>query len=202
AEAIRINDQFALKSPGLHRYEQTIHIEGTDNYFFDITNVAVRAEIVNAVGILGIGRDITAQKKAERDLSIAKETAEEATRAKSRFLANMSHEIRTPLNAVLGYTQLLMRDDHFIGNQRERLELILSSGQRLLGLINDILDLSKIESGVLNLRQDYFDLRQEMVDIGAIMQGRAAAKDLQLITQIDLPAPYIVQGDRQKIGQI
>jgi two-component system aerobic respiration control sensor histidine kinase ArcB len=202
AEAFRINDQLALKSPGLHRYEQTIHIEGTDNYFLDISKVAVRDEQGNAVGILGIGRDIAAQKKAERDLSIAKETAEEATRAKSRFLANMSHEIRTPLNAVLGYTQLLMRDDHFIGNQRERLELILSSGQRLLGLINDILDLSKIESGVLNLRQDYFDLRQEMVDIGAIMQGRAAAKALQLITQIDLPAPYIVQGDRQKIGQI
>lgn len=146
--------------------------------------------------------DISAQKETETQLSRAKETAEEATRAKSRFLANMSHEIRTPLNAVLGYTQLLMRDEKFTGNQRERLELILTSSQRLLGLINDILDLSKIESGVLNLRKDYFDLHQEIDDIQTIMAERASAKGLQLITQIDLPAPYIVKGDRQKIGQI
>ncbi len=202
SEAFRFNDQLALKNSQLHRYEQHIHIEGQADYLLDISKVAVRDEQGNAMGILGIGRDIAAQKEAEQQLSIAKETAEEATRAKSRFLANMSHEIRTPLNAVLGYTQLLMRDEKFTGNQRERLELILTSSQRLLGLINDILDLSKIESGVLNLRRDYFDLHQEVMDIQTIMRERATNKGLQLITQIDLPAPYIVQGDRQKIGQI
>ena len=202
AGAFRFNDQLALKSPELYRYEQKIHIEGQEEYLLDISKVAVRDEQGHAIGILGIGRDIAAQKATEQELSIAKETAEEATRAKSRFLANMSHEIRTPLNAVLGYTQLLMRDDQFTGNQRERLELILTSSQRLLGLINDILDLSKIESGVLNLRKDYFDLHGEVMDIQTIMQERAAAKGLRLITQIDLPAPYIVKGDRQKIGQI
>lgn len=202
AEAFRFNDQLALKSHGLHRYEQVIHIDGQSEYLLDISKVAVRDEQDKAIGILGIGRDIAAQKETERQLSIAKETAEEATRAKSRFLANMSHEIRTPLNAVLGYTQLLMRDEKFTGNQRERLELILTSSQRLLGLINDILDLSKIESGVLNLRKDYFDLHQEILDIQTIMAERAGTKGLQLITQIDLPAPYIVKGDRQKIGQI
>ncbi len=202
SEAFRFNDQLALKTPQLHRYEQHIHIEGQADYLLDISKVAVRDEQGNPIGILGIGRDIAAQKEAEQQLSIAKETAEEATRAKSRFLANMSHEIRTPLNAVLGYTQLLMRDEKFTGNQRERLELILTSSQRLLGLINDILDLSKIESGVLNLRHDYFDLYQEVMDIQTIMRERATNKGLQLITQIDLTAPYIVQGDRQKIGQI
>lgn len=202
SEAFRFNDQLALKNSQLHRYEQHIHIDGQTDYLLDISKVAVRDELGNPIGILGIGRDIAAQKEAERQLSIAKETAEEATRAKSRFLANMSHEIRTPLNAVLGYTQLLMRDEKFTGNQRERLALILTSSQRLLGLINDILDLSKIESGVLNLRRDYFDLYQEVVDIQTIMHERATNKGLQLITQIDLPAPYIVQGDRQKIGQI
>lgn len=202
SEAFRFNDQLALKNSQLHRYEQHIHIDGQTDYLLDISKVAVRDELGNPIGILGIGRDIAAQKEAERQLSIAKETAEEATRAKSRFLANMSHEIRTPLNAVLGYTQLLMRDEKFTGNQRERLALILTSSQRLLGLINDILDLSKIESGVLNLRRDYFDLHQEVVDIQTIMHERATTKGLQLITQIDLPAPYIVQGDRQKIGQI
>jgi two-component system aerobic respiration control sensor histidine kinase ArcB len=196
------NDQATLSSDSAHRYEQLITINNEHRYLLDTIKVALHDDAGEVVGILGIGRDISAQKDAERQLSFAKEAAEEATRAKSRFLANMSHEIRTPLNAVLGYTQLLMRDEHFTGSQRERLQLILVSSQRLLGLINDVLDLSKIESGVLNLRKEYFDLHQEVADIQTIMAERAATKGLQLITQVDLPNPYIVKGDRQKIGQI
>jgi two-component system aerobic respiration control sensor histidine kinase ArcB len=202
AEFFRHNDQQALKTNELHRYEQLIKTSEHDQYLLDTLKVAVRDEQGKAVGILGIGRDISAQKEVEKQLSFAKEAAEEATRAKSRFLANMSHEIRTPLNAVLGYTQLLMRDEQFSGSQRERLQLILVASQRLLTLINDILDLSKIESGVLNLRKEYFDLHQEVADIQIIMAERAQNKGLQLITQVDLPSPYIVKGDRQKIGQI
>ncbi|WP_062063149.1 ATP-binding protein [Cellvibrio sp. OA-2007] len=202
ADFFRHNDQQALKTTELHRYEQLISVNNQTQYLLDTLKVAVRDEQGDAVGILGIGRDISAQKDAEKQLSLAKEAAEEATRAKSRFLANMSHEIRTPLNAVLGYTQLLMRDEKFTGNQRERLQLILSASQRLLGLINDVLDLSKIESGVLNLRKEYFDLHQEVADIQAIMAERAQNKGLNLITQVDMPDPYIVKGDRQKIGQI
>ena len=202
ADFFRHNDQQALKSSELHRYEQLIKLSEQQECLLDTLKVAVRDEQGNAVGILGIGRDIFAQKEAEKQLSLAKEAAEEATRAKSRFLANMSHEIRTPLNAVLGYTQLLMRDEKITGNQRERLQLILVSSQRLLGLINDVLDLSKIESGVLNLRKEYFDLHQEVADIQTIMAERAQNKGLNLIRQVDLPDPYIVKGDRQKIGQI
>lgn len=196
------NDQATLNSDSSHRYEQVIAINSEQHYILDTIKVALHDDDGEVVGILGIGRDVSAQKDVERQLSLAKDAAEEATRAKSRFLANMSHEIRTPLNAVLGYTQLLMRDDQFTGSQRERLQLILVSSQRLLGLINDVLDLSKIESGVLNLRQEYFDLHQEVADIQTIMAERAASKGLQLITQVDLPAPFIVKGDRQKIGQI
>lgn len=202
ADFFRHNDQQALKTSELHRYEQSIKVSEQEEYLLDTLKVAVRDEQGNAVGILGIGRDVSAQKKAEQQLSLAKEAAEEATRAKSRFLANMSHEIRTPLNAVLGYTQLLMRDDKIAGNQRERLQLILVASQRLLGLINDVLDLSKIESGVLNLRKEYFDLHQEVADIQTIMAERAQNKGLNLITHVDMPDPYIVKGDRQKIGQI
>lgn len=202
ADFFRHNDQQALKSREVHRYEQIIHVSEQAHYLLDTLKVAVRDESGEAVGILGIGRDIAAQKETEKQLSLAKEVAEEATHAKSRFLANMSHEIRTPLNAVLGYTQLLMRDEHFVGSQRERLQLILASSQRLLGLINDVLDLSKIEAGVLSLRKEYFDLHQEVADIQTIMVGRAQNKGLNLITQVDLPDPYIVKGDRQKIGQI
>ncbi|WP_323813704.1 ATP-binding protein [Cellvibrio sp. NN19] len=202
AELFRHNDQQALISTELHRYEQTIPLNENEQLLLDTLKVAVRDEQGNAVGILGIGRDISAQKNAENQMSLAKEAAEQATRAKSRFLANMSHEIRTPLNAVLGYTQLLMRDEQFTGNQRERLQLILVASQRLLGLINDVLDLSKIESGVLNLRKEYFDLHQEVADTQTIMAERAHNKGLNLITQVDLPDPYVVKGDRQKIGQI
>lgn len=146
--------------------------------------------------------DISEQKQVEMSLQLAKETAEEATRAKSRFLANMSHEIRTPLNAVLGYSQLLMTDTQLSAQQHERMHAILNAGQRLLHLINDILDLSKIEAGALHFRQDYFDLRQELNDIIAIMRTKAITKGLALNYDIQLPTPAIIKSDRQKIGQI
>lgn len=146
--------------------------------------------------------DISDQKQVEASLQLAKEAAEEATRAKSRFLANMSHEIRTPLNAILGYSQLLIGDNYLSAQQRERLHAILNAGQRLLHLINDILDLSKIEAGALHFRKDYFDLRQELNDIIALMRSKAIAKGLNLNYDIQLPTPTIVKSDRQKIGQI
>lgn len=146
--------------------------------------------------------DISEQKQVEASLQLAKEAAEEATRAKSRFLANMSHEIRTPLNAVLGYSQLLMTDTQLSAQQHERMNAILNAGQRLLHLINDILDLSKIEAGALHFRQDYFDLRQELNDILAIMRTKATTKGLTLNHDIQLPTPSIIKNDRQKIGQI
>jgi PAS domain S-box-containing protein len=146
--------------------------------------------------------DISEQKQIESSLQLAKDTAEEATRAKSRFLANMSHEIRTPLNAVLGYSQLLITDTQLSTQQHERMQAILNAGQRLLHLINDILDLSKIEAGALHFRQDYFDLHQELNDIIAIMRTKAIAKGLVLNYNIQLPIPAIIKSDRQKIGQI
>lgn len=146
--------------------------------------------------------DISEQKQVEASLQLAKETAEDATHAKSRFLANMSHEIRTPLNAVLGYSQLLMNDTHLSEQQHERMSAILNAGQRLLHLINDILDLSKIEAGALHFRQDYFDLRQELNDIVALMRTKAIAKGLVLNYDFQLPSPAIIKSDRQKIGQI
>jgi len=162
----------------------------------------MRDEKSKPVYIGEVMSDISEQKQVEASLQLAKETAEEATLAKSRFLANMSHEIRTPLNAVLGYSQLLMTDTQLSAQQHERMSAILSAGQRLLHLINDILDLSKIEAGALHFREDYFDLRQELNDILALMRAKAIAKGLVLNYDIQLPNSAIIKTDRQKIGQI
>ena len=202
ARAFRYNDRVALGSQQPYRHEQWLVAADGKLHMLDTLKLAVRDLNQQTYGILGIGRDITDKHELITELAKAKEAAEEAARAKSRFLANMSHEIRTPLNAVLGYTQLLMRDSQLAGSQRERLHLILNASQRLLGLINDILDLSKIESGALNLRQEYFDLQQEVGDILALVRERAEVKGLQLHAHLALPTPFIAKGDRQKIGQI
>jgi two-component system, OmpR family, aerobic respiration control sensor histidine kinase ArcB len=196
ASEFRDRDMQAIKSLQPLRYEQWIPF-GHDQkkHLLDTLKVAIRNEQGTVVSILGIGRDIS-----EKHALVEK--AEEAVRAKGRFLANMSHEIRTPLNAVLGYSQLLMRDQNINQQQRERLQSILTASQRLLALINDILDLSKIEAGVFNLRKEYFDLHREIDEVKTIIAERAQHKNLQLITQVDLPTPYIVKGDKHKIGQI
>jgi two-component system aerobic respiration control sensor histidine kinase ArcB len=154
------------------------------------------------IGVLGIGRDISEKHYLINALQVAKDTAQAATQAKSRFLANMSHEIRTPLNAVLGYSQLLIRDKEIGPKQQEKLAAILTSSHKLLDLINDILDLSKIESGALNIKQDYFDLHQEVTTVLTVVSDRARAKNLLLDVGISVPKPYVVKGDRQKLGQI
>ena len=118
------------------------------------------------------------------------------------FLANMSHEIRTPLNAVIGYTQILLEDRTLATSAQQRLQTILQAGQRLLRLINDVLDLSKIEAGGLQLHPATFDLRQEIDEIARLFAERAGARGLPLDCRIDLDAHEPVRGDRSKIGQI
>src|SRR5260370_29457407 len=102
---------------------------------------------VGGEGLICMGQDVRERKRVERELLLAKECAEAANRAKSIFLANMSHEIRTPMNAILGYSQLMLRDPVLGPEAKGNLSIINRSGDHLLALINDILDLSKIESG-------------------------------------------------------
>ena len=147
-------------------------------------------------------RDVSERRRMIAALEAAKEEAERANRSKSVFLANMSHEIRTPLNAVLGFTQLLMADRKLPDEVQGRLRVIHSAGNRLLGLINDVLDLAKIESGGLQLQVAPFDLLQELRDIDQLYGTHARAKGLALQSELALAPPTVVEGDRNKLGQI
>ncbi|HEX7639917.1 MAG TPA: PAS domain S-box protein, partial [Burkholderiaceae bacterium] len=147
-------------------------------------------------------RDVSERRRMVQALEAAKEEAERANRSKSVFLANMSHEIRTPLNAVLGFTQLLMADRTLPGEAQSRLRVIHAAGNRLLHLINDVLDLAKIESGGLQVARAPFDLMQELRDIEHLYGAHARAKGLVLQSEFALPMPSMVEGDRTKLGQI
>ena len=168
----------------------------------EITKTAVRDDRGAVIGVVGIARDMTEIQAAIAALEAAKEEAERANRSKSVFLANMSHEIRTPLNAVLGFTQLLMGDRKLPDETQARLRVIHSAGNRLLGLINDVLDLAKIESGSLQVLAAPFDLLQELRDIDALYGTHARAKGLALQSELALAPPTVVEGDRNKVGQI
>ena len=146
--------------------------------------------------------EIEGHRRTEALLQDARQHAEAASRAKSQFLANMSHEIRTPLNAVLGYTQLLIEDRRQAPEARDRLRVIYGASQRLLGLINDVLDLAKIEAGALQVHLGPIALRHELGEIFSLFAPRAEAKGLMLRMDIDLDAEVGLLTDRAKFGQV
>jgi signal transduction histidine kinase/DNA-binding response OmpR family regulator len=143
---------------------------------------------------------LVAQRTTE--LKFAKDAADEASRAKSLFLANMSHELRTPLNGVIGYAQILQKSAHLTPPDRERLHVVQTSGEHLLRMINDVLDLSKIEAGKLELRPAPFHLPQLLRDIAANLAPRAEQKGLAFRLTLAPGLVDFVVGDAQKLRQV
>ncbi|WP_421855057.1 ATP-binding protein [Marinomonas sp.] len=166
------------------------------------TYFLLRDENGKATSVGDIMSDITEQKSVSLQLEQAKEAAEQASQAKSHFLANMSHEIRTPLNAIIGYAQLISEDNQLSGVSRTRFLSIASAGNRLLGLINDILDIARIESGRLVLHEQKTNLCREVSQIGKLFQGQAQEKGLDLIVECDIDERQFVWIDPVKFQQI
>jgi light-regulated signal transduction histidine kinase (bacteriophytochrome)/CheY-like chemotaxis protein len=145
---------------------------------------------------------LAALEFSQMALQEAAEQAEIANRAKSHFLAKMSHELRTPLNAILGFTQLITRNGSLSPEDQENLDIINRSGEHLLILISDVLEMSKIEAGQLTLNESYFDLHRLIYSIQEMLALKASDKDLNLVTEINANVSQYVCGDEGKLRQI
>jgi len=199
AETLARNDR-AVLAGGPMQFEETVPAADGPRTYLSTKFPLLDADGL-AVAVCGIATDITDRKRAESELTRAKEAAESATLAKTEFLANMSHEIRTPLNAVIGMTALLL-DTRLDPEQHEYAETIRRSGEALLTVISDILDFSRIESGKLVIEESAFSLTQVVEESLDIAAPQAAAKGLDLGYHVDLDVPPDLFGDAGRIRQV
>ncbi|GAB3776176.1 hypothetical protein GCM10028796_53240 [Ramlibacter monticola] len=155
----------------------------------------------HAIGLVMVGRDVTRRREAEEELRRARALAEEATELKTAFLANMSHEIRTPINAILGMTHLALGTE-LTARQRDYLAKVHAAGEHLAGIVDDILDLSKIEAGKLVLEQEVFALDALLQQVSDVVVEQAQAKGLHLAFDADRQVPPRLAGDPLRVRQI
>jgi PAS domain S-box-containing protein len=203
----RDRDRVAEASRRFHKAEAPYEIEyrvlrdsGEEFWIAEVMH-AIRGEDGATRRVIGAMQNITARKQAERALIQAKEEAEAATRAKSAFLATMSHEIRTPLNGVLGMAQAMAAGPMELA-QRERLDVIRQSGETLLTVLNDVLDLSKIEAGRLELEEAEFDIAAVATGAHAAFSAVAAQKGVAFDLTVTRAAAGAYLGDATRVRQL
>lgn len=184
-----------------YTFERELDFPDGRKRWFMWTQRAIKDDAGNTLEYQAVGHDITLRKEAEAALLHAKEAAEAADRAKSEFLAIVSHEIRTPINGVIGFAQILA-DSPLSPEQREQVAIIKSSGHALEKLIADILDLSKIEAGKIEIESAPFGLHRTIEEVIAFFQPRARASALTLTASIAPDVPQIVNTDEARLRQI
>jgi PAS domain S-box-containing protein len=190
AVAINVSDQFL----GMLCIEQR---DGTREWSLEEEGFA--RSLADLIVLALEARD---RKQAEAALSHAKELAESANRSKSQFLSNMSHELRTPLNAVIGFTQILQRDSALNPDQQEYISIINRSGEHLLGLINSVLEMSKIESGRMSLEENDFDLSRLLATVESMFRFKARDKGIELYIECANQVPCYLRADEGKLRQV
>ena len=196
----RVFETFQRRGPLIDFHN---HVVTKDGRVLDaLTNgVPIIDEHGELLGYRGANRDITVQKRAEKELRAAKEQAENASRAKGAFLSSVSHEIRTPMNAILGFSDLLQRTP-LDSKQKSYLETIKLSGNILIGLIDEILDFSRIESGRIELEEIDFDLRRVVDEVLAVISPAIDPGLVEISCQYLPEGSYHYKGDPSRIRQI
>ncbi|MBN2311546.1 MAG: transporter substrate-binding domain-containing protein, partial [Candidatus Hydrogenedentes bacterium] len=183
-------------------YESVIELPARGQRHCEVTMYPYAGPSGVVSHVVVVTHDVTDWRTAQAALDEARQAAEAANRAKSAFLANMSHEIRTPMNAILGYTQLLLRHTGLLPDQKHAIEAISRSGDHLLALINDVLEMSKIEAGRAELHPASFDLRGLLMDIEMMFRVRTNAKNLGLSMEVADSVPGVIRADESRVRAI